>query len=125
MDTAIARAWSDMKAKTDRLLAEGKEANIEVLSLAWCMTGDAKYAAAARNNLLQLIGRKQWDGMDDRTPRWNSGLNTAHTCFSAAVAFDCIYVYLTPADRKQIAQGIVQLGIKPLLDDWISEDKRK
>ncbi|SKC54237.1 heparinase II/III domain-containing protein [Ohtaekwangia koreensis] len=123
-DTAIARAWSDMKTKVDRLLAESKEANIEVLSLAWCMTGDVKYAVAARSNLLQLIDRKQWDGMDDRTPRWNSGLNTAHTCFSAAVAFDCIYVYLTPADRKQIAQGILQLGIKPLLDDWISEDKR-
>jgi len=123
-DTAMARAWSDMKSKADRSLSEGKGGNMETLSLAWCMTGDKKYADATRTSLLQAIGRKQWDGMDDRTPRWNSGLGTAHTCFSTALAFDCIYEYLSKEERKQIAAGIVQLGIKPLLEDWVSDDKR-
>jgi hypothetical protein len=123
-DTAIAHAWNDMKAKADDALTTGKDASLEVLSLAWCMTQDKKYAEAVKNQLLQRINRKQWDGMDDRTPRWNSGLNTAHTCFSTSLAFDCIYEYLQKDERKQIAEGIVKLGIKPLLDDWLSEDKR-
>ena len=123
-DTAMARAWSDMKEKADRAIADGKNASVEVLSLAWCMTREKKYAEAAKRQLLQLVSRKQWDGMDDRTPRWNSGLNTAHTCFSISLAYDCIYDYLQKDERKQIAAGIVALGIKPLLDDWLLEDKR-
>jgi hypothetical protein len=51
-------------------------------------------------------------------------LNTAHTCFSTSLAYDCIYDYLQKDERKQIAAGIVKLGVKPLLDDWLSEDKR-
>jgi hypothetical protein len=120
----MARAWSDIKDRADKAIVEGKHASMEGLSLAWCMTRDRKYAEATRTQLLQLISRKQWDGMDDRTPRWNSGLNTAHTCFAAALAYDCIYDYLQKRERKQIAEGIVALGIKPLLDDWLSEDKR-
>ena len=123
-DTMMAHAWNDLKAKADASLADTRGGNLELLSLAWSMTADKKYAEAVKTGLLQLITRKQWDGMDDRTPRWNSGLATAHNCFSASLAFDCIYDHLSKDERKQIADGIVQLGIKPLLGDWVSEDKR-
>jgi oligo-alginate lyase len=123
-DTMMARVWNDMQRKADISIKEERGGNLELLSLAWRMTAEKKYAEAAKKNLLQLLSRKQWDGMDDRTPRWNSGLNTAHSCLSAALAYDCIYDQLSKAERKEIAEGIVALGIKPLLEDWISDDQR-
>lgn len=123
-DTAMAHMWREIKTGVDRSLSEGRGGDLEKLSLAWCMTGDKQYADAARQGLLAMIRQKQWDGMDDRTPRWNSGLATARGCFTTALAFDCIYDQLSKAERKQIAQGIAALGIKPTLTDWISDDKR-
>jgi hypothetical protein len=123
-DTMMVHVWNDLKTKADGSLTDLRRENLELLSLAWCMTADKKYADAVKTGLLQMISKKQWDGMDDRTPRWSSGLNTAHNAFSAALSFDCIYDHLSKEERKQIADGIVQLGIKPLLNDWISDDKR-
>lgn len=38
-----------------------------------------------------VVNKKEWDGMDDRTPRWNAGLGTSHTNWTASVTFDAIY----------------------------------
>jgi oligo-alginate lyase len=123
-DTMMNRVWNEMKSNIDKSIESGKPASIEELSFAYRMTGDKKYAEAAKKGLVQLTNRIAWDGMDDRTPRWNSGLATGHNNYSAAVTFDAIYDYLTPNERKDIAAKIVKLGIEPSLSDWISEDKR-
>ncbi len=123
-DTLVARAWNEMKAKTDQALSAGRGGNIDAFCLAYRMTGEAKYAQQAKTLLLQLVGKEAWDGMDDRTPRWNSGLATGRGCFTSSLAFDCIYDYLTKQERQEIAAKIVKLGIEPSIGDWISDDKR-
>ncbi|WP_428660190.1 heparinase II/III domain-containing protein [Runella sp.] len=122
-DTAMARAWNTMLQRADKSLNE-KSGNLETLTLAYCMTSDKKYAEKAKTLLLDWVNRPQWDGMDDRTPRWNSGLGTARGCFQSAIAFDGIYDILSPTERKSIADKIVKLGIEPSINDWVSEDKR-
>ena len=123
-DTLISRAWQEMKANADKAIDAGKVGNMEEMSLAYQMTGDKKYAGAAKNGLMQLLSKPAWDGMDDRTPRWNAGLNTSHANWKASVTFDAIYNSLSKDERKDIANQIVKLGIEPSIDDWISKDKR-
>lgn len=122
-DSVMAKAWQTMRSQADKSLAT-KGGNLEIITFAYGMTGEKKYAEKAKTLLLEWVSRTQWDGMDDRTPRWNSGLATARGCYQTAIAFDGIYNYLTPTERKEIANKIVKLGIEPALNDWISEDKR-
>jgi hypothetical protein len=123
-DTMLANTWGVMLNRADYAIGEEKNRDLELLTLAWCVTHDKRYADAAKRGLLKMLSQKQWDGMDDRTPRWNSGLGTARGCFTTAIVFDGIYDYLTKDERKKIAAGITELGIKPSLNDWISDDKR-
>src|SRR5687768_10632841 len=60
-DTVTARQWQDLKNRADRALNEGHTGNLELLSLAWQMTHDRKYANAAKRNLLHAVDKKQWD----------------------------------------------------------------
>ncbi len=123
-DTAFAYSWDAIKARCDQALAQRKGGDMEAFSLAYRMTGERKYAEQAKQLLIGLSSQKAWDGMDDRTPRWNSGLGTAHKNFAAAVTFDAIYDTLSEKERKDIARRIVILGIEPSLRDWLSKDNR-
>lgn len=123
-DTAMNRAWSVMKMNADNIIGSVRSGNIEEMALVYRVTGDTKYAAAAKKGLVQLLSKPAWDGLDDRTPKWNSGLNTARSNYVAAVVFDAIYDYLSGEERKKMAQDIVRLGIKPSIGDWISFDNR-
>ncbi|HWB92627.1 MAG TPA: heparinase II/III family protein [Puia sp.] len=122
-DTAIAGRWQDIRARADNSLMGGK-ADMETLCLVYRVTGDKKYATRAKELLLHLVSQPAWDGMDDRTPRWNSGLNTGKDCFATALGFDCVYDDLSVTERKAIAEKIVSLGIRPSMDDWMSSDRR-
>lgn len=123
-DTAMERSWREMLVKADEVVNAGKGGSMEELSFAYCMTGDKKYALQAKALLQDLLNRNAWDGLDDRTPRWNSALGTAHYNGMSATTFDAIYDILTPDERKQMAQRIATLGIQPSLNDWISDDNR-
>lgn len=123
-DSSFARSWQSLLEKANSATNAGKGGSMEELSFAYRMTGDKKYALQAKTLLQESLKRTAWDGLDDRTPRWNSALGTAHNNGIAAVTFDAIYNILTPEERKQMAQRIVTLGINPSLNDWISSDKR-
>lgn len=123
-DTAADNAWQAIKRKADNAVAAGNGGDMESLCLAYRMTGETQYAERAKNLLVELVNSPAWDGMDDRTPRWNAGLGTGKNCFTASLGFDCLYDFLKPAERKDIARSIVRLGIEPSIGDWISPDKR-
>ncbi|WP_020597533.1 heparinase II/III domain-containing protein [Spirosoma panaciterrae] len=123
-DTLLANSWNAIRQRCDKWLTEPKGGNMEQLALAYTLTGDKRYADRAKSLLNELVGRPFWDGMDDRTPRWNAGLGTSHNNWTASVTFDAIYHSLTKAERNDIAGKIVKLGIEPSLADWVSKDKR-
>ncbi|MFY7910011.1 MAG: heparinase II/III domain-containing protein [Emticicia sp.] len=122
-DTLLNKAWVNMLQSANKAL-EGKKGNPEILTLAYCMTGEVKYAERAKELLFDWINKDKWDGLDDRTPRWNSGLGTARGCFQTAIIYDGIYNYLTKEERKKIVEAINKLGIEPALNDWMSTNKR-
>lgn len=123
-DTAMAASWKKIKERVDKVITTGRGGDMTELSLAYRMTKDEKYAQQAKRLLNELLSSKAWDGLDDRTPKWNSALGTAHKSSMAATTFDAIYDILTKEERKQMANRIVELGIKPSIDDWLSTDKR-
>ncbi|MEO5683655.1 MAG: heparinase II/III family protein [Chitinophagaceae bacterium] len=123
-DTLLANNWNLIKDRCDQWLNRPEGGNAEQLAMAYTMTGNKHYAERAKLLLLEITSRNAWDGMDDRTPRWNAGLGTSHTNWTAAIVFDAIYNMLTKQEKKDLAAKIVQLGIKPSLADWISKDKR-
>lgn len=118
-DTAMRNAWQAMFSRADAAVSSGKGGDMEVLSFAYRMTGEKKYAMQAKKILLELAGKKAWDGLDDRTPRWNAALGTAHYNAMTATVYDAIYDALTQEERKTIAGAIVSLGIRPSLEDWL------
>lgn len=123
-DTLLANNWNKLKESCDQWMAKSKGGNMEQLALAYCMTGDKRYAERAKLQLTEIVNKKEWDGMDDRTPRWNAGLATSHTNWTVSVTFDAIYNALTKEERKGIASKIVKLGIDPTIADWVSKERR-
>ncbi len=126
-DTAINNAWLFVLKKADAsAMQSGSSGPMDELSLAYRITGNTKYAFKIRTMLLALCSKTSWESAEmlNRQPAWHSGLGSASQCYNAAVGFDCIYDFLSPDERKTIAEGIVRLGIKPTLDDWLTGRNR-
>jgi hypothetical protein len=123
-DTAFEKSWMALLGKSDAVVNADKAGDMQELSLVYLVTGDKKYALQAKKLLEALLAKQRWDLLEDRTPVWNSALGTAHYNGMAATTFDAIYEILTPAERKQMAQRIVALGIEPSIGEWISSDRR-
>lgn len=124
VDTFLASGWNQLKKRCDDWLTRPKGGSMDVFAFAYCMTGDRRYADRAKDLLKDNVNRPYWDGMDDRTPRWNSALSTGHNNWISSVTFDAIYNTLSRDERKEIASKIVKLGIEPTIVDWTSKDKR-
>jgi hypothetical protein len=96
------------------------------LGLAYHVTGEKPYAGKLRDALLDYAGYQRWNGpgQEGRAPQWHSELNGARFCFGFGVGYDAIHQFLTAAERKQIADAMVRLGIMPALEDWVLPEKR-
>ncbi len=96
------------------------------LSLAWRMTGDERYARKLREAMLNSAGYERWNSQNwrDRTPSWRSGLWTAAFTVGCAAGYDALHEFLPAAERRQIAEGMLRLGILPLLEDWVLAERR-
>jgi oligo-alginate lyase len=126
-DTAFANNWNGIVREADDLLKKGYSPNkTDVLALTWLMTGDAKYADKIKDILLKLCTMSTWSDTEmlKRNPAWTSDLKTAEKCRDVAIGFDAIYDKLTKNERKTIVDGLVRMGIKPAMDEWILPETR-
>nr|WP_314897845.1 heparinase II/III family protein [uncultured Flavobacterium sp.] len=125
-DPEVKKVWENQLQKAEDILKRERfgSPDLQELGLAYRMTGDSRFAERMKQILLNSISQKSWEGQDllQRSPAWKGGLGTAHTSYYMAIGYDCAYNYLTLADRKKIAEGIVKLGIKPAMDDWLSPE---
>lgn len=121
-------AWNNLLEKANRTLEQNNAgaSSLELLGLAYRMTGERRFAEKMRQILLAECGKSTWTDRElmKRDPPWQSHLGMAHTCYGMAVGFDCAYDALSPEDRQTIARGIVELGIMPSLNDWVLGQKR-
>lgn len=143
----IRTAWQDLLKRADRLVdadlvsleyaesGSGQHGNYgrpssqmssmgATLGLAYQMTGGKKYAEKLREAMLHFGKLNRWAGDANRDPPWHSELNTARFCYGYAVGYDSIYNYLSEADRKTIANSMIERGILPTLNDWILPETR-
>ncbi len=125
-DTAREAAWQKIKAEADIQLKKGDVRKLEYPALAYQITGDRKYAEKIREVLLKTAKTESWGDREmlARNPAWRSELQMAHRAFQLAVAYDAVYSFLTPAERKEIATGLWRLAVEPLTGDWVSEPTR-
>jgi len=90
-----------------RLLSVSREClnRIYALCLAWRWTGDEKYAAAARDNLLTVCA----------FPDWNPShfLDTAEMSHAVGVGYDWLFGYLDAESRETIKKGLIANGLEP------------
>lgn len=125
-DTAMASAWQKILAEADNQLNKGDVRKLEYPALAYQMTGDRRYSDKIREVLAKTAKVKSWGDKEmlARRPAWRSELQMAHRAFQLALAYDAVYNDMTPAERREIADGLYRLAVEPLLGDWIDEPSR-
>ncbi len=96
------------------------------LGLLYCLTGEKRYAEKLRDGMLHYAAFRCWTGPanKDRDTPWRSDLSTTRILYAFAVAYDCIYDFLTEPERKQIRDAMRKNGILPLLSDWVLPGSR-
>lgn len=124
-DPALQKCWRDVQADADkclemsplvykvigpRLLRVSRDClrRIYSLAMAYRWTGDEKYAAKARQNLLEVCAFKDWNP--------SHFLDTAEMSHAVGVGYDWLYDYLDEQTRKTIVEALIEKGLKPGLE---------
>lgn len=88
--------------------------------------GETKYTPKMIDALLHYASFSAWTGPANqfrKTP-WQSDLSTTRILLAYAQAYDAMYDVITEADRKTIRTAMLNLGIRPLLADWLQDGAR-
>gem|GEM_PF-1706215 len=100
---------------------------LEALALTFLLSGEERYARSARRIMLDLVVYERWTSRHFRDsnafdPEWAATLETAAMTKGIAIAYDWLYDWLSEADRETIREGLVRVGVKPLIHDWCDPD---
>lgn len=100
-----------------RLLDKSRTAlnRISTLAALYLIDGDQRFAERAKREMLTVIAFKDWNP--------SHFLDTAEMSNAVGIGYDWLYDYLTPAERKQIREGLVRLGLQVGLDGFEKEPK--
>ncbi len=99
-------------------LSRGIEDHLEILSMAYMLTGKSEYARKAIDFVSAMSGWDLWHDPKDNYPEEQlTNLDTAHLVQGAAMAYDVCYDRMTEAERTKIREAIVTLGLEPLYHD--------
>jgi hypothetical protein len=121
-DPALQKCWDDVRADAEaclkrpplvyekvgpRLLSVSRDClrRVYSLTLAYRWTGDERYAAKARANLLEVSA----------FPDWNPShfLDTAEMSHAVGVGYDWLHAYLDPDTRATIVRALIEKGLEP------------
>lgn len=120
-DSNISRLQTEAGKRKAREMAERPKRNVmEALCLAYRVTGDEDYAAAAKERLMRLTEKP----VNEISPEWGGGLSGGHRCYEMGLAYDSLYDCMTPEERQEISKRIVENGIRPMLDVWLLGETR-
>jgi hypothetical protein len=124
-DPALQKCWKDVQQDADRclnmrplvhrlegprLLSVSRDClrRIYSLALAYRWTGEERYAAKAKENLLTVCA----------FPDWNPShfLDTAEMSHAVGIGYDWLFDYLDPPTRDTIRTALIEKGLKPGLE---------
>lgn len=93
----------------------------ETFGFLYQLTGKRAYMEKLRDCLLHYAGFAAWVGPSnkDRKTPWHSELSTTRMTEGFALGYDCIEAALTPSEKENICGAMLNLGIRPLLEDWV------
>ncbi len=119
LEKVINKAQSWMKQPliqydSKKLLVKSRDALKRIPTYAglFRITGEKKYADAARKELINVCNFDDWQPSDF--------LATSEMMNAVAIGYDWIHDQLSEADRKTIAQAIIDNGLEPAIDAYAS-----
>lgn len=124
-DALLQKCWQDVQEDAEgylkrpplvyrkvgpRLLSVSRDClgRIYALALAYRWTGDAKYAARATENLLEVCAFQDWNP--------SHFLDTAEMSHAVGVGYDWLYSCLDEPTRATIRQALIAKGLQPGLE---------
>jgi hypothetical protein len=124
-DPVLQKCWQDIQAGAarylkrsplvyrkigPRLLSVSRDClgRIYTLALAYRWTGQEKYAAKAKENLLEVCAFQDWNP--------SHFLDTAEMSHAVGVGYDWLYAYLDEPTRVTIRQALIEKGLKAGLE---------
>lgn len=102
------------------MYARAIEERLVVMSTAFLVTGEEKYAVRVKQHLLSLAAFGKWYEFDERGAEGN--LSNAHLLIGVSSAYDAIYGVLAEGERSCIQQAILEKGLQPLGGEIGSSD---
>lgn len=103
-----------------RLLATSREALLRIfyLSYSWRMTGEQRYVERAKQELEAVAAFEDWNP--------SHFLDVAEMTIALSIGYDWLYDQLSPGERANISNAILEKGLKPSMDTannwWLKAD---
>ncbi|MHC4718002.1 MAG: heparinase II/III domain-containing protein, partial [Planctomycetota bacterium] len=106
-DKAMRKAPLKHRKRGPRLLHVSRDCldRTYALALAWRLTGQDRYATAARDNLVTVCAFKDWNP--------SHFLDTAEMSHAVGIGYDWLYDKLDEPTRAKIRAGLIRLGLEP------------
>lgn len=97
-----------------------------VLGIRYLLDGNPACADKLKAAMLQYAAYRKWIGSEclRKVPAWHSELNTTRFLYGMALGYDCIRDRLTPEESQFLASRCNELGIAPIVNDWLAPASR-
>ncbi|MEI4768455.1 heparinase II/III family protein [Psychrobacillus sp. FJAT-51614] len=96
------------------------EDRIKILSFAFGMTSEKRFAEKVKEFLIALSSFERWFEFPHRGAEGN--LSNAHFTIGAAIGYDAIYSFLSEAEKIIIREAILNKGLQPFKIDFNNHD---